>query len=72
VKLLDGTRMDFHTPFEVIAGEDDTTMPAHIRELMVLVEAEDQNSGIEISNWRTGPCIFMAIVKRLFYVVFVA
>jgi hypothetical protein len=42
--------MDFCTPFEVIAGKDDTTMPAHIRELMVLGEAEDQNRGIEMSN----------------------
>jgi hypothetical protein len=40
---LDGTWTNFPTPFEVVAGEDDTTMPAHIRELMVLVEAEDQN-----------------------------
>jgi hypothetical protein len=31
VKLLDGTWTNLPTPFEVIAGKDDTAMPAHIR-----------------------------------------
>ncbi len=53
--------MDFRTPIEVIAGKDYTTVPAHIRDSMVLVEAEDQNIGIEMSNWRIGERVLISL-----------